>query len=110
MAAYKDIDAKEMAVLARIIVDQNDTAKQKKCIFCHKIIDRKTLKQTLKIMSEPELSGIEWSGTFYHSKVGFLATVKLSDSFYQLEYNVDQGKYDLRAIQYCDQCGRFLKD
>lgn len=110
MPAYKDIDAKEMAVLARIIVDQNDTAEQQKCVYCH--ADPLALSKTLmpELVDKLKQEGMKWCGSIYLKAIGLSAIAKFDDGFYQLEYNAKQREYDLREIKYCNQCGRFLKD
>ena len=124
MTAYKDITAEEMTILARAIVDQNETPEQESCPYCHRD------KESYKRFSNFALSSAKigprayqkyiWTGKleFLSNDMGAEMTMlgKTQDGFVRINLvknitllNLKQtSRIFTRKVHYCDHCGRRL--
>lgn len=111
MTAYKDITPEQMTLLARTIVDQSLTKKQKECKHCHNIPDfdaspdeafnsekpheDELYKFIIKLIDKAKNGGrsdalIKSNGLYYHVHISM------------------NGRVMFDLIEYCEHCGRRL--
>lgn len=123
MTAYKDITPEQMTILARAIVDQNETPDQASCLYCYQNTEsyKKFSNFAIDTKIEPDLyQKFIWTGKleFLSNDLGAVMTmiVKTNNQFYRigLVKNVSliktktNNRIFTREISYCDHCGRKL--
>lgn len=123
LTAYKDITPEQMTILARAIVDQNETPDQASCLYCHQ--NTESYKQfsifAIDTKIEPNLyQKFIWIGKieFLSNDLGAVMTMigKANNQFYRIDLvkNVSliktktNNRIFTREISYCDHCGRKL--
>ena len=123
LTAYKNITPEQMTILARAIVDQNETPGQASCLYCHQNTEsyKKLSNFAIDTKIEPGLhQKFIWIGKleFLSNDLGAVMTMigKTNNQFYRigLVKNVSliktktNNRIFTREISYCDHCGRKL--
>ena len=92
---YKDIDATEMILLAKLILDNNETPDQKKCEYCH----------------EPFTSLVEINHSIEGLSDAYLTAdsyIKENKLFTDIDSYDEGGESENIQVHYCPICGRNL--
>ena len=123
LTAYKDITPEQMTILARAIVDQNETPDQASCLHCHQNTEsyKKFSNFAIDTKIEPDLhQKFIWIGKleFLSNDLGAVMTMigETNNRFYRIDLvkNVSliktktNNRIFTREISYCDHCGRKL--
>ena len=123
LTAYKNITPEQMTILARAIVDQNETPDQASCLYCHQNTEsyKKFSIFAIDTKIEPNLyQKFIWIGKieFLSNDLGAVMTMigKANNQFYRIDLvkNVSliktktNNRIFTREISYCDHCGRKL--
>lgn len=123
LTAYKDITPEQMTILARAIVDQNETPDQASCLYCHQNTEsyKKFSNFAIDTKIEPNLyQKFIWIGKleFLSNDLGAVMTMigKTNNQFCRIDLvkNVSliktktKNRIFTRKISYCDHCGRKL--
>ena len=123
LTAYKDITPEQMTILARAIVDQNETPDQASCLYCRQNTESYKMFSNFAINTKIEPSLYQkfiWIGKleFLSNDLGAVMTMigKTNNRFYRIDLvkNVSliktktNNRIFTREISYCDHCGRKL--